>query len=53
MRFDRLGILRKMESERNTLKKKLGKARLEKERMEDWCAQAVLEVLDSGPAVPL
>ena len=53
MRSDRLGILVKIESVRNTFEKELGKVRLEKECMEDWCAQAVLEVLDSGPAVPL
>ena len=42
-----------IENERSCLQKQLGKMRLEKDLLDEYCADAILQVIDYGPGVPL
>ena len=46
-------VLDEIEYEKGSLQKQLGKVKLEKDLLDEYCAEAVLLVLDSAPAVPL
>lgn len=51
--LDQTDVLNEIGDEKDLLQKQLGKVKLEKDLMDEYCAEAVLQVIDYAPAVPL